>query len=308
MNHLVSVIIPTFNREHFLSEAIQSVIAQTYRPIECIVVDDGSTDETKTLVETLNLSTPESFILKYIYQSNSGSQVARNTGTHASTGEFIQYLDSDDLLYPEKLEKQVEYLKTHPECDGVWGSWAKGTVDKNELIQSYAREDLLTQFFTEHCIHTLSFLMRKVIIEKIGPWDVNIKRNQEIDFHLRGLMLGANYQYQPQICGLWRIHDGERIANKTGAKEFLNFYQKWERILIQKGLFNALMKKNISNIYFWFANTNKIKENENLSLLEEAVRLNPEISFVQSWKMRFLISVIGLRNSLRLWLIRTNYI
>ena len=68
--------------------------------------------------------------IKYIYQENQGSQAARNAGTVASQGEFIQYLDSDDLLYPDKLKSQVEYLVAHPETDGVFGDWEKGTLKK----------------------------------------------------------------------------------------------------------------------------------------------------------------------------------
>jgi glycosyltransferase involved in cell wall biosynthesis len=305
MEGLVSVIIPTYNRSAFLKEAIESVIAQTYRPIECVVVDDGSTDNTKEVVEEIANTADRNFKLLYIFQENSGSQVARNTGTKASSGEYIQYLDSDDLLFPHKIENQVTFLQEHKDCDGVWGGWAKGTPEKNEIIKSLARADLLTQFLTEHSIHTLGFLMRRSIVEKIGAWDEKIKRNQEIDFQVRGLLAGANFQYQSQIGGLWRIHEGERIANTTGGKEFLKFYQKWEKILIEKGLFNEQMKKNIARTYFWQSNK---KENvsDSFRLLQEAVRLDPKIPFMQSPKMRILHKTIGLRNALRIWGLMVN--
>lgn len=305
-NGLVSVIIPTYNRSELLREAIQSTIAQTYRPIECIVVDDGSSDNTKEVVDGLIIKNNQNFKLIYIHQQNAGSQVARNTGTMASTGEYIQYLDSDDLLYPEKIEKQVSFLNMHTDCDGVWSSWRMGTPEKNVYIGSIAREDLLTQFLSEHCIHTLAFLLRRKLVEKIGPWDVDIKRNQEIDFQVRGLLAGANYQYQSQIGGLWRIHEGDRIANTTGTKDFLQFYKKWEILLTEKGLFNEQIKRNFSIIYFWRA-INKSRENqEALVLFEEAIRLNPRIDIVQTWKMRTLKRLIGERNTLKLWLLIFN--
>lgn len=298
---LVSVIIPTYNRSGLLIEAIQSVINQTYRPIECIVVDDGSTDNTKKLVSQLIGNNNESFTLRYIYQKKAGSQVGRNTGTEAATGEYIQYLDSDDLLYPDKIRNQVYFLQENKECDGVWGGWAKGSPDKHEIIISLAREDLLTQLLTEHCIVNFSFLFRRNLIAKIGTWDVSIKRNQEIDFQVRGLLAGGNYQYQSQIGGLWRIHEEERIANTTGSKEFLNFYQKWENILDKKGLFNNQMKENISHFYFWLAKSSGENKNKRLTLLKEAVRLNPDINFIKSSKMRLLQKMFGLTNSLRIW-------
>src|SRR5690348_4736208 len=106
----VSVIIPTYNRQNFLKAAVESVIHQTYRPIECFIIDDGSTDNTNEVVKRLMDKNDEEFMVKYIYQDRSGTQSARNAGTSASTGEFIQYLDSDDVLYPEKIEKQVSFM------------------------------------------------------------------------------------------------------------------------------------------------------------------------------------------------------
>lgn len=300
---LVSVIIPTYNRNGFLVEAIQSAVSQTYRPIECIIVDDGSTDNTKEVVNDLIEKNTESFSIKYIHQQNAGSQVARNIGTVASNGEFIQYLDSDDFLYADKIKKQVIFLQENKNCDGVWGGWAKGTPEKNELIESIALGDLLTQFLTGPCVVNFSFLMRRKIIEKIGEWDVKIKRNQEIDFQVRGILNDANFQFQPQIGGLWRIHEGERIANTTSGKEFLNFYKKWEGILIQKGLFSDQMKRNIADIYYWLANIDRKDGTQNFSLLKEAVRLNPEIHFNQSRRMRFLRRFLNDKTSLAFWII-----
>jgi len=304
---LVSVIIPTYNRNGYLKEAIESCIAQTYRPIECIIVDDGSTDGTQKLIEGLQTVLDESFFLKYIYQNNAGSQVARNTGSDASTGEFIQYLDSDDLLYPKKIERQVAFLREYPGCDAVWGDWAKGTKADNIIIRSVARQDLLTQMLTEHCIVNFSFLMRRAIVEKIGLWDIKIKRNQEIDFQVRGLLAGAKYEHQPQIGGLWRIHDGDRIANTTGAKEFLLFYRKWERILVERRLFNQQMRVNIANIYIWLVNSNSDFNQENLALLQEVVRLNPEINITQKFTMKILRKFLGLNLFLKFWLLKRSF-
>lgn len=301
---LVSVIFPTYNRKDFLKEAIESVIAQTYRPIECIVVDDGSTDDTKQMVESLSLNIDKDFTLKYIYQNNSGSQVARNAGTKECAGEFIQYLDSDDLLYPGKIEKQVSFFNEYPEVDGVFGDWEKGTSKKKEMIKAWESDNMVTQLLTEKIIVNFSFLMRRKIVNQIGEWDINIKRNQEIDFQVRGLLEGGNYKYQSQICGLWRIHEGERIANTTGLKEMFYFYQKWENKLTQKGLFNEKMKQNISNTYVWLAWENKknMKDKKtSTNLLEEAFRLNPQIPFANSKKMKLMRQFLPLKSCIQLW-------
>ncbi|MGN6267191.1 MAG: glycosyltransferase family 2 protein [Ginsengibacter sp.] len=304
MEGLVSVIIPTYDRSTLLKEAIESVIAQTYRPIECIVVDDGSTDDTKKVVEEIGNTVDKNFKLVYIFQENSGSQVARNTGTKESSGDFIQYLDSDDLLYPEKLEKQVLFLNEHLEVDGVFGDWEMGIPGKKDFIEAWDSEDMITQLLMERIIVNFSFLMRREIINKIGEWDINIKRNQEIDFQVRGLLAGANYIHQSQTCGLWRIHSGERIANTTGVEDFLNFFNKWENKLSEKGLFTDCLKNKIANTFLWLAWENKKNitgKNGSLNLLQKAVRLNPEIPFANSKKMKILRKFLPLKSSIQLW-------
>ena len=106
---LVSTIIPVHNRPALLREAVASVLAQTYRPVEIIIVDDGSTDETGREAEALAEAHPE---VRAIHRENGGPGAARETGRLAARGEFIQYLDSDDLLLPKKFELQVAGLAT----------------------------------------------------------------------------------------------------------------------------------------------------------------------------------------------------
>src|SRR4029079_14626008 len=102
---LVSTVIPVHNRPHLLREAVASVLAQTYRPIEIIIVDDGSTDDTTSVADSL--ATERSGEIMVIHQGNTGPGLAREAGRQAARGEFIQYLDSDDILLPRKFELQV---------------------------------------------------------------------------------------------------------------------------------------------------------------------------------------------------------
>src|SRR5689334_20068405 len=110
---MVSTIIPVFQRAALLREAVGSVLAQAYRPIEIIVVDDGSTDDTPACAEALADAHPE---ISVVHQPNRGPGAARETGRQRAQGEFIQYLDSDDLLLPGKFEGQVAGLRSRPEC------------------------------------------------------------------------------------------------------------------------------------------------------------------------------------------------
>ena len=106
----ISVVIPAYNHGRFLREAIDSVLAQTYAPLEIIVVDDGSTDDTEQIVRSYGDR------VRYIRQQNAGVGAARNNGIANARGEYVAFLDSDDLWLPEKLAVQVEYMRRHPEC------------------------------------------------------------------------------------------------------------------------------------------------------------------------------------------------
>ncbi len=113
---LASVIIPTYNRARLLTEAMDSVLAQTYRPIELIVVDDGSTDHTRKAIEQWSSKCADDhlFRLSHFHQGNKGAPAARNLGLVQSHGEYIQFLDSDDILHPEKIERQAAELRECP--------------------------------------------------------------------------------------------------------------------------------------------------------------------------------------------------
>src|SRR4051812_42386312 len=115
---MVSVIVTAYNQKDYLREALASVFAQSYRPLECVVVNDGSTDGTEGVIEQFAIQAPKSEVhFVPISQKNSGAQRARNAGVTASQGEFIQYLDGDDILAPEKIEEQVKHIASHPGCD-----------------------------------------------------------------------------------------------------------------------------------------------------------------------------------------------
>src|SRR5437588_2675056 len=114
---LVSIIVPTYNYAHFIGEALESVQYQTYSNWECIVVDDGSTDDTGIIAKQF---ADKDNRIKYHRQENQGLAAARNTGMANSTGVYFQFLDADDLLEPQKLERQVMFLETHQDVDIVF--------------------------------------------------------------------------------------------------------------------------------------------------------------------------------------------
>ena len=106
---LVSVIIPTYNSSQYIKEAIDSVLAQTYKNFEIIVIDDGSTDNTKEVLA------PYLSVIKYIYKNNGGPASARNRGIKEANGEFVAFLDADDVWKPDRLARGVDILDQRPE-------------------------------------------------------------------------------------------------------------------------------------------------------------------------------------------------
>lgn len=306
---LVSIIIPTYNRANLIRETLDSVFNQTYRPIECIIVDDGSTDNTNQIVNDLqkNYNTDD-FTLQYHFQVNSGAPSARNLGTKISVGEYIQYLDSDDLLYPDKIRIQVEYLKSHPTCDGVFGDWEHGSIEVNELINGQKDNDLLAQFYGGRVIPTLSFLFARRIVEKIGEWDINLKRNQEVDFHLRGVLVGGDFDYFPTITGLWREHEGERIVTTNGVYYSLLYHKKWIIKLKELNKLTPKIKKIASVHLLYMANSLDYKYFlVKVKYISWAFRLNPDLKEFKTKRFQLMKKTFGIVISVCIWILYAKF-
>lgn len=219
---LVTVIIPTYNRSYFLGRAIECVFKQTYRPIELIVVDDGSSDETSGAADLWQkrCSADEGFLFKYFYQENRGASAARNFGLVESRGEFISFLDSDDILLPSKIEKQANLLcksSDAPLCYCIT-DYLNDNGDKCESLGEPPSTDPILNavkpFFG--CIAPL--WRRKPLIET-GPWDEELTGREDWVHRARALVkYGAGIFLGENLC-LKVLHDGDRIS-KHGDRKF----------------------------------------------------------------------------------------
>lgn len=300
---LVSVIIPVYSRDALIIKAIESIHNQTYRPIECIVVDDGSTDNTiKTVENLIDQNTDDAFKIKLIKQDNSGAPSARNNGIKNASGEFIQFLDSDDFLYPNKIKDQVSVFQNQAKIDGVYGNWHHGTIESHVLIKGEKWDNPIDQFYGGRVIHTLSFLFRRSFINTIGPWDENLKRNQEIDYFLRGALAGGNFEYLPKITGLWREHEGERIVTSSGAIGALAFHDKWIAEFYRLDVFTKERQKTAAQYLFWHAMELEKQHNSlAINYLNKAFNLYPYFPEFNTYKMKILRRITGDQLSLRCW-------
>ena len=124
----ITVVIPAYNSEKYIARAIDSVLTQTHKPDEIIVVDDGSTDNTSEIARKYEPS------VKLIQQQNAGASVARNTGIEAATSEWIAFLDADDEWLPEKLKLQTEHLKRNPHLQWTTANFIRCQCDKNQRL------------------------------------------------------------------------------------------------------------------------------------------------------------------------------
>ncbi len=182
---LVSVILPTYNCAHFLLHSIQSILSQTYHSYEIIVVDDGSTDNTKEVL------TPFMQRIKYIYYHQSkGAHVARNLGIRSSQGKYIAFIDADDLWLPEKLQTDVEYLEMHSDISMVYSRHINIDNNGNKLDEGSRTRlpsgNIFIQLFSEqNFITTSSVVVRKEVFGTTGIFDEQLLNCQDWDMWLR---------------------------------------------------------------------------------------------------------------------------
>jgi glycosyltransferase involved in cell wall biosynthesis len=195
-NRLVSVIIRVYNSERFLAQAIESVLAQTYRPIEVIVVDDGSTDQSASIARSYKE-------VHYIYQANQGPAVARNTGLAAVQGEFIAFIDHDDVWLPNKLDVQVEYLIEHPDV-GFVICRIESFLDLAVSLPPGVGEVSLMR----EQINLNTMLVRRGVFERVGAFDPDYKLADDLEWATRAKDLGVRMTILPDVLILRRIHEG----------------------------------------------------------------------------------------------------
>jgi glycosyltransferase involved in cell wall biosynthesis len=207
----VSVIIPTYNHARFVCQAIESVLSQTYRDFEVIVVDDGSTDETQNLLKSFKDK------IISIYQPNKGLSAARNTGLFASTGSLLLFLDADDLITPDRLARQVPVFQSTPGLGVVYSAWQN--IDEYGSIllgasrprkQGPVLKDLIrrTFFFPPG-----SALVLRECFDTLGCFDEKLRAAEDMDMWVRIAAAGYQFGYIDEILFYYRIVLGSMSRN-----------------------------------------------------------------------------------------------
>lgn len=226
---LVSTIIPVYNRSALLREAVASVIAQTYRPIEIIIADDGSTDGTPATIAELAAAHPE---IRTTRIANGGPGAAREAGRQLARGEFIQHLDSDDLLRPRRFELLVAALRAHPEAGVAYGMTRYLNAEGNELAPTWKdpnqkQETMFPSFLLQRWWDTPSPLYRRSVTDAAGPW-TSLRMEEDWEYDARIAALGTRLAFVPEVLVDVRMRmeghlsgDPSRLADRAQAHELI---------------------------------------------------------------------------------------
>ena len=221
----VSIVTPTYNRADFLGEAIDSVLAQTYDQFEMIIVDDGSTDGTRELIERY-ADDPR---IRYLYQENQGQSVARNWGIAESNGEFVCFLDSDNAWFPDKLARSIEVFEADPSVDVVYGD----NVIINEQGEEISRQNMRRysgyitgELLKDNCVSMNTTMTRRQCFEVMGGFNPKDPVADDYGLWLR-ISTRYTFQYVPALFGKYRVMANQISSNKDKR------FQSNERILTE---------------------------------------------------------------------------
>jgi glycosyltransferase involved in cell wall biosynthesis len=309
---LVTVIVPAHQRESLLEWTIRSVGNQTYRPVELIVVDDGSTDETSMVARrtAAEFETPDSFRFRYILQGNLGAPTARNRGLIESRGEFIQFLDSDDLLHPERLNIGVTALRDHPECNASWCPRLRFTDgEEAQLLLSQVEDAAGTMRYRAANLLQPEFLAgnalhRRAAIKNAGPWCESLKRWQDFEYQFRVACSIGQYHAIESPLYLFRQHGGERInsqySKKSGIQSGFESLATVEEFLAAINCRDPDISNGLSQMYVTIVDlAARLGTNADLlAAIRGAIRHRKEFMFrTRMWVFYLIARTIGRRGA-----------
>jgi glycosyltransferase involved in cell wall biosynthesis len=212
----VSVVIATYNRDSFLAETIDSVLQQRFQDYELIVVDDGSTDQTRALVESYG---PR---IRYLYHENRGPSAARNLGVRHARAPWISFQDSDDLTEPNHLETLYAYAKEHPGCGMVFanGAYLSGAQSKRGTIIPPAKSQRLASngvrlidLFEKSIVRLQAALISREAYDAVGGHDESLRICMDLDLSFR-LLMNYPVAYLDRVVFWYRFHEGNSGKNE----------------------------------------------------------------------------------------------
>ncbi len=213
MNQIVSILIPCYNAERWIGQCIESALAQTWAEKEVIVVDDGSTDGSLKVIQSFGDR------IRWETGPNRGGNVARNRLLELARGEWLQYLDADDYLLPDKIEKQMQFITSNPGVDVAFSRVIQETHEGGEVNQQVS---LMLEPLDPWCLlvswdlpQTGALLWRKQAVASVGGWKVDQPCCQEHELYLRMLQAGHQFAYCEDYGAVYRQWRGGSVCTRN---------------------------------------------------------------------------------------------
>ena len=293
---LVSVIIPCYNAAMWIKEAIKSCLEQTYKSIEIIVVDDGSTDGSLDILK--------SYESEIVLETgpNRGGSYARNRGFALSRGEYILFLDADDYLLPEKIERQVSFLEATG-ADVVYGDWRHqhhrpdGSSFLGDIKTPGAQDDVLESLLAGWWVAPVALLFRREAVINSGGWDETLQAGQDRDFFISVALTGADIRYQPGCFSIYRRYGDVTVGTSNRLRWLENnqrLLQKAEAKLAESGRLSAKYRWALAKSYFSIArNYYDIDQSRYWLLLNKTLSLCPDFRPDESAAYNLIWRILG---------------
>ncbi|NQN91012.1 glycosyltransferase family 2 protein [Streptococcus suis] len=224
MKPLISIIIPNFNRGHLLKEVLESVLNQTYQPLEIVVVDDASTDNSIAIIQNLQKSIPNLLLIQQ--EINSGANACRNLGVDHAKGEYIAFLDSDDYFLPDKLEKQLKVFNQYPEVGFVVTGFGAKTVQ----VLPEGIIPLKETIFQNNLGGFSTLMVKKSLFLEVGGLDQSLPSCQDWDLFLKLLTVSKGYKVAEDLV-IYEVQDDSISKNVSKVVQGYKIVSERARIL-----------------------------------------------------------------------------
>ena len=300
----VSIIIPAYNQDKFLGETIESILSQTYKDFECIIIDDGSTDKTKDIVRKYS----DDDRIKYFYQDNIGLAGARNTGIKMAKGKYLHFLDSDDLVHKNFYKDMRSKLELEPGIDLLSCAW--DLIDENGRVISskigpVKSDDHLKDLILQNIFPVHSIILKSKVLEGIGPFNEELSALEDWDLWLRAALRKYAFDTLDIIGVSYRRHkEGMTLDIKRMTENlnlFLdNFYRtnpRYQKYRPYTHLYQML------NIYLYAEESGDLKSQE--ETIEKINNLLGKTTYVHYYLEKIYEVIRNIRNKkVKLKLIR----
>lgn len=259
---LVSILIPLYNAEAYFSETMESLLAQTYKNIEIIIVNDGSIDNSLKIARQYER---QYTYIKVYTQTNSGGQVARNKAFKMSKGEYIQYFDADDIMHPDKIASQMDVLREYGFQDDIVAT-GKWMMFFNSIDNTFLKEQTINKnyddkflFFKEAWMNKefmigQAWLISRKMCEKTGDWNILLSKNQDGEFFTRVAYNANKILFVEESIVYWRRGVENSVTSSrsfNAMRSDLNSYHTYYN-LVKNDLNKYPLHKEISTLYSSF--------------------------------------------------------